>query len=118
MPWIKETCQEALCGLLVGIGKGAFGVSLFTESETEEINNYKKLALSVLEKAPEIVTDDVICEGIRNTQKSALETFAKNTPTEAVAAGLVTTAELICSKAFKTRFKDVLMGACLNLVGC
>jgi len=61
MPWIKDVCQDAFCGVLVGIAKGAFGVSLFTESETEEINNYKRLTLSVMEKAPEIVTDGAVC---------------------------------------------------------
>ena len=39
-------------------------------------------------------------------------------PPEALTAGVVTAAELVCGKAFKQRFGEVLMGACLNLVGC
>lgn len=32
--------------------------------------------------------------------------------------GVVTAAELVCNKAFKQRFAEVLMGACMNLAGC
>ena len=118
MPWFKELCEDVVCGSAVGVVKGIFGVSFFTTSEAEEIYNLKKLTLSVLEKSPEIVTEPVVCEAIRQGQKSALETFARKAPPEAVAAGVVTTAELVCSKALKTRFTEVLMGACMNLVGC
>ena len=31
---------------------------------------------------------------------------------------VVTAAELVCTKSLKQRFADVLMGACMNLVGC
>ena len=71
-----------------------------------------------MEKSPEIVTEPIVCEGIRKGQKSALDTFAKNASPEAVAAGVVTAAELVCTKSFKERFGNVLMGACMNLVGC
>jgi hypothetical protein len=43
--------------------------------------------------------------------------FAKNVPPGAIAAGIVTAAELVSNKAFKQRFGQVLMGVCLNLVG-
>jgi hypothetical protein len=46
--------------------KGVFGLSLFTESEVEEIISLKRLAISVMEKAPELATDPIVCEGIRN----------------------------------------------------
>jgi len=118
MPWIKDVCEDIICGGSLGIVKGIFGISLFTEAETEEINNLKKLALSVMEKSPELVTEPIVCEAIRKGQKSALDTFAKNASPEAVAAGVVTAAELVCTKSFKERFTNVLMGACLNLVGC
>ena len=118
MPWFKELCEDVVCGSAVGVVKGIFGVSFFTTSEAEEIYNLKKLTLSVIEESPEIVTEPVVCEAIRQGQKSALETFARKAPPEAVAAGVVTTAELVCSKALKTRFTEVLMGACMNLVGC
>jgi len=118
MPWIKDVCEDVICGGSLGVVKGVFGISLFTAAETEEINNLKKLALSVMEKSPEIVTDPAICEAIRKGQKSALDTFAKTASPEVVAAGAVTAAELVCTKAFKQRFSDVLMGACMNLVGC
>lgn len=118
MPWLKEICEDVLCGGTLGVAKGVFGISLFTASETEEINSFKKLALSVLQKSPEIVTDPIVCEAIRKGQKSGLENFVKNAPPEAVAAGVVTAAELVCGKSFKSRFGEVLMGACLNLVGC
>lgn len=117
MPWIKEVCADVVCGGALGVAKGVFGVSLFTASETEEIVSLKKLTLSVMEKSPKIVTEPVMCEAIRQGQQSALETFAKNAPPEAVAAGVVTEAELVCGKALKTRFTEVLRGA-MNLVGC
>ncbi len=45
MPWFKEICVDVLCGGDLGIVKGASGVSIFTESETEEIHSLKQLAL-------------------------------------------------------------------------
>jgi len=118
MPWVRTVCEDAVCGCFLGITKGVFGVSLYTAEEAEEIANLKKLTLSVLEKSSKIVTEPIVCEAIRQGQKSALETFAKNAPAEAINAGVVTLSELVCREAFKTRFKEVLMGACLNLVGC
>lgn len=118
MPWIKEFCEDAVVGGCLGMFKGIFGISLFTAAETEEIHSLKKLALSVIEKSPEISTEPLICEGVRKGQKAALDNFAKNASPEAVAAGVVTAAELVCTKSFKERFRKVLMGACLNLIGC
>jgi hypothetical protein len=118
MTWITDVCEDVICGGTLGVVKGLFGVSLFTTSETEEIASLKTLALSVIEKSPQMVTEPVVCDAIKAGQKHALETFAKNAPPEAVAAGVVTAAELVCGKAFKQRFGEVLMGACLNLAGC
>ena len=116
MPWIKETCENIICGVGLGFMKGAFGVSLFSKKEVEEISSLKKLVLSVVEKSPELTTDPLICEAIKNGQQSALDSFVKSAPTGA--ATVIATAEIVCNKAFKERFKDVLMGACLNLTGC
>jgi hypothetical protein len=118
MPWIKEVCEDVVCGGSLGVIKGIFGISVFTEAETEEINRLKSLALSVMKKSPEIVTEPIVCEAIRKGQKSALEKFANNASPEAVTAGVVTAAELVCTKSFKQRFTNILMGACLNLTGC
>jgi hypothetical protein len=118
MPWLKDVCVDTLCGASLGIVKGVFGISLFTAAEAEEILSLKQLALSVMQKSPEIVGEPIMCEAIRQGQKSALETFAKQATPEAVSAGVVVAAELLCKKAFTQRFADVLMGACLNLVGC
>jgi hypothetical protein len=118
MPWFKNVCIEVFYGGTLGVLKGAFGISLFTESETEELNSLKQLALSVMRKAPEITTDPIICEGIRNGRKSALESFTNGLSPEAVAVGVGTAAELVCNKSFKQRFASVLMGACLNIVNC
>ena len=117
MVWINEVCEDVICGGGgLGIVKGIFGISLFTA--TEEINSLKKLALSVIERSPTIETEPIVCKAIRKGQKSGLDTFVKNASPEAVAAGVVTAAELVCIKSFKQRFTDVLMGARLNLVGC
>lgn len=89
MVWLKEICEDVVCGGALGIVKGVFGISLFTETETEEINSLKELALSVLEKSPEIVTESILCAAIQKGQKSALDTFTKNVSPEAVAAGVV-----------------------------
>lgn len=121
MAWIKilkEVCIDSVCGLGLGVVKGISGISFFTAEETEEINALKKLALSTVEKAPEFATSDLICEGIKQGQEKALKEFTKNASPEMVAAGVVTAAELVCSKSFKTRFAELLTGACLNLVGC
>jgi hypothetical protein len=118
MPWMKNVCEDVLCGGGLGVIKGIFGASFFTASETEEINSLKNLALSVIEKCPKMATEPVICDAIKSGQKYALEAFAKNAPPEAVAAGVVTAAQLVCGKAFKQIFGEVLMGACLNLTPC
>jgi hypothetical protein len=118
MPWIKEVLVDAVFGCGLGVVKGVCGTSLFTESEVEEITNLKKLALSVVEKSPDLKTESVICDAIKNCQKSGLEAFAKSAPPEAVTASVVAAAELVCNKAFKQRFTEVLMGACLNIVDC
>ncbi|MFT5250285.1 MAG: hypothetical protein ACI93P_002020 [bacterium] len=49
------------------IVKGIFGLSLFTKSEMEDIISLKKLALSVMEKAPKTATEPIVCEGIRKS---------------------------------------------------
>ena len=118
MPWIQEFVEDAICGGALGVVKGLFGVSIFTAAETEEIHSLKKLALSVVEKAPDFTTDALVCEGIRKGQKAALNQFADKASPEMIAAGVVTAAELVCAKSFKARFASVLTGACLNLVGC
>jgi len=118
MAWLKDVCEDVICGGSLGVIKGVFGITFFTQTEAEEIHNYKKLALSVMEKSPEIVTDSVVCEAIRQGQKSGLDAFSKKASPEVVAAGVVAAADLVCNKAFKQRFADVLMGACLNLTGC
>ena len=56
MSWLKEVCEDTICGGGLGIVKGVFGVSLFTSSETEEIMALKDLALSTMEKATEFTT--------------------------------------------------------------
>jgi hypothetical protein len=118
MPWFTDVCKDLACGSSLGVVKGIFGISLFTAEETEEINSLKKLALSVMQKSPDIVTEPHVCDAIRNGQQSGLDSFVKNASPEAVAAGVVAAAEVVCTKSFKERFTDVLMGACLNLVGC
>jgi hypothetical protein len=118
MPWIRNICVDAICGTCLGFVKGATGISLFTTEELDEVINLQKLALALIEKSPQVVTDDAICKAIREGQKSGLEMFVKNAPPELIATGLVTAAELVCNKSFKQRFGEVLIGACLNLVGC
>lgn len=118
MSWIRNVCIDAICGSALGLINGIFGLSLVTSQEVEEITSLKKLALSVIEKAPEFSTESVVCEAIKNGQQTGLETFVKNAPPEVASTAVVAAVELVCGKAFKERFKDVLMGACLNLTGC
>ncbi len=69
-------------------------------------------------KAPKTATDLAICQGVRNGQKFALETFTKDILPEAVVAEVGTAAELVCSKSFLKRFTGVLTGACMNIINC
>lgn len=118
MAWIREVTEDLVCGAFVGIFKGLCGYSLYTAAESEEIDNLKKLALSIIDKAPPFETDPNVCEAIIKGQKSALDKFCQNASPEMVSAGVVTASKLVCGKAFKQRFGEVLMGACANLVGC
>ena len=118
---IKENCVDAVAGAVTGICRGVFGIPLFTGPEAEEVSHLKSLALSVMEKAPSLAdqaTDPIICEAIKKSKEVALEKALKNMPKEAIAVGAVETARVVCGKAFRDRFSEVLMGACLNLVGC
>ena len=69
MPWIQNIYIQniyidAICGSTLGLVKGLFGVSVFTEAEVEEIYSLKQLALSVLEKDPKLQTESIVCESI------------------------------------------------------
>jgi hypothetical protein len=59
MPWINDVYIDVLCGSSLGIVKGVFGILLFTELETEEINNLNQLALSIMEKSPQLVREPI-----------------------------------------------------------
>jgi hypothetical protein len=71
-----------------------------------------------MEKAPEIVTQPIVCEEIKNGKISVIAQFSNNATPEMISSGVVTAASLVCNKAFKYRFTNVLMGACLNLTNC
>lgn len=116
MPWIKEVCTDFVCGACLSTVKSAFGLSLFTNQEAEEISSLKNLAISVIQKCPSMATDDLLCEAVKKGQSFALERFAQTASPEAITAGAITASQLVCSKAFKKRFTDVLMGACLNTI--
>jgi len=118
MPWVKEICEDAICAIFCGGVKGLFGVSMFSSQEVEEIGNLQSLAESIAAKSPKFVTNPRICDGIQKGDMGSLKEFAANAQPEVVAVGVVSAAKLVCGKAAKTRFRDVLMGACLNLVGC
>lgn len=118
MGWITEVCEDVVCGGGLSLVRGIFSISLFTEKEAQEIHNLKTLALDIIQKSPAFKTDDAVCEGLRLGQQAALDSFGKNAPAEAVNAGVVVAANLVCSQAFEARFRKILMGACLNLAGC
>jgi hypothetical protein len=112
--FITSICKEAVCGIVTGSLEGIFGISLFSPVEAEEIYRLKKLSLSVMAKSKIVASDPALCQEIANGSSTALQTFINQTPSEVVAAS----AAVVCQKAFLTRFKGVLMGACLNLTGC
>jgi hypothetical protein len=118
MPWATNACADKIYGSTLGIVNGIFGLSFFTKDETDEITSLKKWALLATEKVPDITTDPAICASIRNSQKSGLTNFYKTTLNEMVAAGSVNIAELVYNKNFNERFKEILMGARINLIGC
>lgn len=77
--YIKDVCAKAFSGLAAG---GIFGVSLFSNSEVEEIENLKKLSVSIISKSPDFMTDRFICEEIIKDSKTDLQTFINNAPSE------------------------------------
>jgi hypothetical protein len=112
--FITDVCKEAICGIITGSLEGLFGISLFSPVEAEEIYRLKKLSLSVMAKSNIVATDPALCQEIAKGSSTALQTFINQTPSEVVAAS----AAIVCEKAFLSRFKVALMGACLNLTGC
>ena len=113
-----EACFEAGCGLCLGFVKGVCGVSFYTPQEVEEVESLKKLAESVLRKSPEFITEESVCDGIKDGSVKALIRFKKNLPVEAVDAGVGGAANLICTKAFLPRFRKILMDACIAITHC
>ena len=113
-----EACLEASCGLCLGFLKGICGVSLYTAQEFEEVEALKKLAKSVSRKAPEFITDESICKGIKDGSVKALSDLKNNLPDEVVDLGVGAAASLICKKAFLPRFRDLLMDACVAITHC
>jgi len=113
-----EACFEAGCGLCLGFLKGVWGVSLYTAQEFEEVESLKRLTESVLKKSSEFITEESVCEGIKDGSVKALAKFKSNLPTETVEAGVGAAATLVCKKAFLPRFREILMDACVTITHC
>ena len=113
-----EACFEAGCGLCLGFVKGICDVSLYTTQEFEEVESLKKLTESVLKKSSEFISEESVCEGIKDGSLKALSKFKSNLPPEAVEAGVGAAATLVCKKTFLPRFRDILMDACVTITHC
>lgn len=113
-----EAFLEAGCGLCLGFLKGVCGVSLYTAQEFDEIESLKRLTESVLKKSSEFITEESVCEGIKDGSVKALGKFKSNLPPEAVEAGVGAAATLVCKKAFLPRFREILMDACVTITHC
>jgi hypothetical protein len=113
MGLIKKVCTEAFYGIASGVTKGVFGITSVSDLEVQNIEQLKKLTLSGLPRSADFSPDPSIGKGILKGSLPVLQTFLDNAPSKLVAAG----AAVICQKAFRERFKDLLMGACLNLTG-
>ena len=74
----------------------------------------KKLTESV----KEYITEESVCEGIKNGSVKALAKFKNNLPPEAVEAGVGAAATLVYKKAFLPRFREILMDACVTITHC
>jgi hypothetical protein len=113
-----EACFKACCGLCLGFLKGACGISFYTAQEVEEIESLKKLTESVVRKSSEFITEESVCEGIKEVSLKALSKFTNNLPNEAADVGIGAAATLICKKAFLPRFREILMDACVTITHC
>lgn len=113
-----QVCKETACGFVLGIAHVCNLGSYFTETEVTEIMHMKSLAESIRRKAIKLSTDKIVCEGIDAGSKTALETFQRNLPPEAVEAGVGAAAGLVCSKSFLPRFAKILKEACVTLTQC
>ena len=91
------------------------GVGFYTAQEFEEVESLKKLTESVLKKSSEFITEESVCEGIKDGSVKALAKFKSNLPPEAVEAGVGAAATLVCKKAFLPRFREILMDACFTI---
>lgn len=101
--------------MITGILKGTLGYDLYSPKEFSDIDILKKLTASLLSKSEPFVNDPALCKEIIETGSvPALKQALKNVPSEAIAAG----GAIVCEYAFRERMQKVLMGACLNLVGC
>ena len=60
----------------------------------------KRLVESVLKKSPEFITEESVCEGIKDGSVTALGKFKSNLPSEAVETGIGAEAILVCKKRF------------------
>ena len=97
LTWILRITQVEAAQL-----PGADGFPIIPNTPRGRQNPNQCRNYGILSRA--VTSEPIICEAIRQGHKSALETFTKKAPPAAVAAGVVSAAELVCSKAFKTRF--------------
>lgn len=74
----------------------------------------------MIDKSPPLqaVADPRLCRDLANGDQGALAYIVENAPPEAVTSGLVAASQIVCKAAFRDRFKEVLIGACINLAGC
>lgn len=67
-----EACFKVSCGLCLDFVKGVCGVSFYTTQEFEEVESLKKLT--------EFITEESVCEGIKDGNVKALNKFRSNLP--------------------------------------
>ena len=78
----------------------------------------KKLTESVVKKSSEFITEESVCESIKDGSVKALAKFKSNLPPEAVEASVGAAATLVCKKTFLPRFREILMDAYVTITHC
>ena len=71
-----------------------------------------------MKKLTEFITEESVCESIKDGSVKALAKFKSNLPPEALESGVGAAAALVCKKAFLPRFREILMDACVTITHC
>ena len=118
---LAKSCFAGACiGILEELVALEYYRQTYSAEEVVEIESLKELTASVSMQTSGLARcpSEEICNGVRNTNSQYLDKFLRLISNDPQSLVLISTVKAVCTKSFNDKFKQFLLGACLNLVGC